>query len=83
MEILKDYRVKTPPVKPKKKRIRHEWRNATEVAQYLHVSKSWVAQQIRKPENPLPTHPSFKENAESIRRQFDLNEVDEWVLNRR
>ncbi|GAX06840.1 helix-turn-helix domain protein [Secundilactobacillus pentosiphilus] len=83
MQILTDYPVKMKPVRRKRKTVKHEWRNATEVAQYLHVSKSWVSTAIRKPENPLPVYPTYKENPSSIRRQFDLNEVDEWVLNRR
>lgn len=83
MEVLTDYPVRTKSYQRKRKPVKHEWRNATEVAKYLHVSESWVSQQIRKSENPLPSYPTYKENPSSIKRQFDLNEVDKWVLHRR
>lgn len=63
--------------------VKHYWQNATEIATYLHMSKSWVATQVRKAENPLPAHPSYKDDpTPGMTRLFDRFEVDEWVLSR-
>lgn len=82
MQILNDYRGVKSTKHAKKTKVQHEWRNATEVAEYLHMSKSWVTQRIRDVENPLPAHPQVKDGDRGITRQFDLYEVDAWVLRR-
>ncbi|WP_282803844.1 hypothetical protein [Secundilactobacillus kimchicus] len=82
LKIIKDpaYEYKEKASTNSSRRRRRSWKSASEVAEAIGRSKSWVSQNIRS-DNPMPVHPNYAEDSrKGIRRWFDLDEVNAWVL---